>query len=67
MPGIWYANKIGREFEVTYGKTLTLHVLNNPLFKIRQCDCKEIEKSEIPQPRSHRELITVYSNKQHGT
>lgn len=60
VPGIWYENKIGRTFEAGYGKTLTLHVINNPLFKIRQCDCIEVKDEIKPVPRPHRELITVY-------
>lgn len=67
-PGIWYEHRIGQRFEVVAKPGYKTHVKDNPLFTIHEQDYKEYKPQpvkELPQ-RSHRELITVYSNKQYA-
>ena len=68
IPGIWYENKIGRKFDVVAKPGHRTHVQDNPLFTIREQDYKVYKPQPVKElpVRSHRELITVYSNKQYA-
>ena len=82
VPGIWYEKRIGQTFDVVcrrWGKMKRDGYLDgyfangNIILGIKACDC-ELVKDEVithqERPalvRYHRELITVYSNKQHDT
>jgi len=51
IPGIWYANKIGRRFKATAKPGHKTHVYKNPLFTIHEQDYIVI-KIKNPSPKT---------------
>lgn len=68
VPGIWYQNKIGLTYEVEAVRNArgfdVYKVKGAGIICIYMNDAEEV-KTELVKPVSHRELITIYSNKKH--